>query len=486
MHDAVTRRSFVKVALATGATAVLPPWAETLRAATAPPLHSGRGPRKRVVVLGAGVAGLAAAFELNAVGHDVTILEARTRPGGRVLTLREPFADGLCAEAGATRIASTSDWTMKYVGQFGLDLVPFRPSGMVDVYHVRGQRIAPKPAEEPEWPVPLTRDERALGLAGIRQRYITAVLASIGDAGIPDVPPTSLRRFDRVAYSDFLREQGASPAAVELLTLGASENASALQRLRALTWRSGATWWKIAGGNDLLPRAFASRLTRHIRYGAPVLRIRHDAAGVTVTYRQADAIREIRADHAVCTIPFPVLRHLDVAPLSAAKRRAIAELPYPSVTKIVLQTRTRFWRTAGLSGFAETDLPLPEVWDLSEGQPGQRGLLVAYVAGPHADLPRTLHEESRLDWALSYMKRLFPGIQEEFEGGASHSWADDPWSRGAYPTYGPGQVIDLFPAVRQSEGRLHFAGDHASVWPGWMQGALESGNRVARTIDAAE
>src|SRR4030095_10421410 len=123
------------------------------------------------------------------------------------------------------------------------------------------------------------------------------------------------------------------------------------------------------------------------------------------TYRQADAIREIRADHAVCTIPFPVLRHLDCAPRRAAKRRAIAELPYPSVTKMALQTRTRFWRTAGLSGFAETDLPLPEVWDLSEGQPGQRGLLVAYVAGPHAALPRTLNEESRLDWARSYMKR---------------------------------------------------------------------------------
>src|SRR4030095_14921141 len=101
--------------------------------------------------------------------------------GGRVLTLREPFADGLCAEAGATRIASTSDWTMKYVRQFGLALVPFRPSGMIDVYHVRGQRIAPKPAEEPEWPVPLTRDERALGLPGVRHTYTKALLVSMCD-----------------------------------------------------------------------------------------------------------------------------------------------------------------------------------------------------------------------------------------------------------------------------------------------------------------
>jgi monoamine oxidase len=483
MSQYLTRRSFVKATLATGVAALLP-YGMPLRAATAPRLHSDRGPRKRVVVLGAGMAGLAAAFELDAVGHDVTILEARSRPGGRVLTLREPFADGLHAEMGATRIASTSDWTMKYVRQFGLELVPLRPTGLADVSYIRGHRIVPEPAHEPDWPVPLTSEERALGVAGMRQRYITSVLPEIGDAGIPDTPPAALRRFDRVVFTDFLRERGASPGAVELLNLGASENASALQRLRALTWRSGATWWKVAGGNDRLPAAFATRLASRIRYSAPVVKIRHDASGVTVMYRQADAVQELRADHAVCTIPFPVLRHMDVAPLSSAKRRAIAELPYPDVTKIVLQTRTRFWRAQGLSGFAETDLPLPEVWDLSEGQAGQRGLLVAYVAGLHAKLPRGLSSADRLVWARRLMTRLFPDLPAEYEGGTSYNWGEDPWCRGAYPTYGAGHVIDLFPAVRQSEGRLHFAGDHASVWPGWMQGALESGNRVARTIDA--
>ena len=485
MPQRVSRRSFLRASLATAGPLLVADWA-ALRAATAPLLSTGRAPRKRVVVLGAGVAGLAAAFELDAAGHDVTVLEARMRAGGRVRTLREPFADGLYAEAGATRIASTSDWTMKYVRQFGLELVPFRPAGLADVYHVRGQRIVPKAAGELQWPVPLRADERSLGMSGLRQRYITSVLAEIGDAGMPDVPPAALRRFDRMTFTEFLREQGASPGAVDLLTLGAAENdASALQRLRALTWRSGATWWKIGGGNDRLPAAFAAKLAARISYGAEVLRVRHDDAGATVTCRQAGTTRELRADHVICTIPFPVLRRLDVAPLSAAKRRAMAELPYPDATKIVLQTRTRFWRAAGLSGFAETDLPVPEVWDLSEGQPGQRGLLMAYIAGPHARLPEGTSPLDRLAWARRYMTRLFPELPAEYEGGTSYRWADDPWARGATPHYAPGQVIDLFPAVRQSEGRLHFAGDHASVWPGWMQGALESGNRAARVVDAA-
>lgn len=486
MHHSLTRRSFVGRALAAGVAALVPLSPDVLRAAVAPPLGRSRAPCKRVVVLGAGVAGLAAAFELDAAGHEVTVLEARARPGGRVLTLREPFADGLYAEAGATRIASTNDWTLKYVRQFGLDLVPFRPTGVVDVYHVRGQRVVPRAGAEPDWPVPLPAEERGAGLAGLRRRYVAEVIPEIGNAGIPDAPPASLRRFDRVTYLEFLRERGASPAAIELLTLGASEDeASALQRLRALTWRTGAEWWKIAGGNDRLPRAFATALAARVRYGAEVVRVRHDATGVAVQYRQGGETRELLAEHAVCTIPFSVLRSVDVAPLSAAKRRAIAELPYPAVTKTIVQTRTRFWREAGLSGFADTDLPVPEVWDLSEGQPGRRGLLMAYVTEPHARPLAQRPMDERLTWTLAHLERIFPGIRAEFEGGASYAWSDDPWSRGAYPTYGPGHVIDLFPAVRQSEGRLHFAGDHASVWPGWMQGALESANRAARTIDSA-
>jgi monoamine oxidase len=144
----------------------------------------------------------------------------------------------------------------------------------------------------------------------------------------------------------------------------------------------------------------------------------------------------------------------------------------------------RFWRAAGMSGFADTDLPVPEVWDLSEGQPGQRGLLMAYLTGPFGDEVARRTPDDRLNWTLDHMERIFPGTRLEYEGGASYAWGEDPWSRGACPMYGPGQVIDLFPAVRQAEGRLHFAGDHASVWPGWIQGALESANRAARAIDA--
>lgn len=228
-----------------------------------------------------------------------------------------------------------------------------------------------------------------------------------------------------------------------------------MYRLRAITGRGGASWWKIAGGNDRLPRAFADRLAPRIRYGAAVERVRHDASGVVVSFRQAGELRELHGDHAVCTIPFPVVRTIDVAPLSPAKRQAIAELPYANATKAFLQTRTRFWRAAGLSGFADTDLPVPSVWDLSEGQPGQRGLLRRTSPSP---MP-TSSPDRRPTHGSRGRCLTWSGSSRDCERSTR--------------------------AVRQSEGRLHFAGDHASAGPGWMQGALESGNRAARAIDAA-
>src|SRR3954447_16985715 len=99
------------------------------------------GRPKRIVVLGAGLSGLAASYELVQAGHDVTIVEARMRPGGRVLTIRDPFADGLFAEAGATRIPDNNLWTLHYVNHFGLALDSFRPGTGDDVTYIAGRRI---------------------------------------------------------------------------------------------------------------------------------------------------------------------------------------------------------------------------------------------------------------------------------------------------------------------------------------------------------
>src|SRR5919112_4050948 len=158
-------------------------------ALSAPPLNtfaSGRGglrrrgTPKKVIIIGAGLAGLSAAYELTQAGHDVTVLEARQRPGGRVHTLRDAFAEGLYAEAGATRIPNHHHFTLKYSELFGLTLEPFQPPDVPTVYHVRGQRIKVAPGREVDWPYELTPEERKLGLSGMRQKYVRSMLGELG------------------------------------------------------------------------------------------------------------------------------------------------------------------------------------------------------------------------------------------------------------------------------------------------------------------
>src|SRR5262245_48180924 len=122
-----------------------------------------RGAAKKVVVLGAGLAGLAAAYELVQAGHDVTILEARGRPGGRVHTLRELFSDGLYAEAGAANVFDNHHWTMKYIKLFDLALDQVPPSGLASLLYLRGHRIEMKPGQPIEGPLDLTSEEKKLG-----------------------------------------------------------------------------------------------------------------------------------------------------------------------------------------------------------------------------------------------------------------------------------------------------------------------------------
>ena len=226
-----------------------------------------RGAAKKIIVIGAGLAGLSAAYELTEAGHEVTVFEARTRPGGRVHTLHDTFAEGLYAEAGATRIPNHHHFTLKYAELFGLTLDSFQPPELPSVYYVRGKRIRVKPGEKVEWPHDLTAEERALGVNGMRQKYVGSLLSELGDATDPSWPsPEMLKKYDHLNRSDFWRSRGASIDAIALLSLGGiddrAEMWSALLMLRnALLNQKLVQYYKIKGGTNLLPKAFAARLS---------------------------------------------------------------------------------------------------------------------------------------------------------------------------------------------------------------------------------
>src|SRR5438128_1903301 len=470
----------------------------SLNARTTPdsPVARARTPKK-VIVIGAGLAGLVAGYELTQAGHDVAILEARARPGGRVHTIREPFSDGLHAEAGALFIPNNHHLTLKYTNLFGLPIEPSPPPAATGLFYVRGRRIVATRGVNVEWPFDLTPDEAKLGLSGMWEKYVSAGLDGLGDVTAPGWPSDPrLEALDRMSASEFLRSRGASAGAVALLGVGyldfigdGIDSYSALLMLRRLTLRrTEALRFAIRGGTDLLPRAFATRLAPQIRYQSSVVRIEPGETSASVVVRQDGHLQRLTADHVVCTLPFSVLEHVDVSPpFSPQKARAVAELPYTSVARVYLQFRRKAWAAENLTVTATTDLPIKWVFEHTVSQPGPRGILEAQAIGGEGRRVTRMAESDRILFAISQLERIFPGIREDFERGVSKSWDEDPWARGALAYLRPGQMRSLLPHLARPEGRVHFAGEHTSPWSGWMQGALDSGLRAAREItDRAE
>jgi len=507
-----------------------------------------RGPPRTVAVIGAGLAGLSAAHRLVEAGHTVTVLEARDRPGGRVHTLRAPFADGLHVEAGAAFMPAFHTLTMGYARMLGLTLAPLPaspPGG--DILYLRGTWITnPYDAAAP-WPVPLTDRERkgvdvsgplpGTGVLGLWWLYLFPVLVRLQETvDLRNPDPATLAALDGLSMAAFLEREGASAGAIELLRLGyfdlwgdGLESYDALlllrdlalngipphfqlppaklaarpstRRLRALTAAAPHAEadagddpgqpLHVPDGNDALPRALAATLGPRVRYGAPVLRIEQHADHVALTVRRGPGTERVTADRVICTVPFPVLRTMEVEPaFSAAKRQAIRSLPYTSVTRSFVQSRTLQWTPPGAAaplaiGTASTDLPVAWVRAATGGQPGPRGVIESYAAGPRARALAAMPPADRLAFVRRQLAALYPGVGDALEDGVSVDWDAEEWTRGDYCWFRPGEMTRLMPHIAAAEGRVHFAGDHTSALPGWMQGAFESGHRAAAEVNDA-
>jgi monoamine oxidase len=489
MPNSVDRREFLKLGLLAASAQFVP---QTAWSSSPKPLPAA-APAKKILIIGAGLAGLVAGYELTQAGHDITILEAQLHSGGRVQTVREPFSDGMYAEAGPARIPDTHNLTLHYVKQFGLPLVPFYPNKLARVFVIGDKRIPVQAGSEldlSQVPLDLTAEERRLGMSGLLEKYLAGALEAMGDPAAPDWPNTAAKAYDKITLAEFLKQQGASHGAIELLEY---PFASAEDDPVSLLWNLRETWYesrektryKINGGNDQLPKAFAAILKDKIHYGSPVLRIEQDASKVRAVATQSGTRHTFEADRLICTVPFPVMWRMEIQPqFSDAKRKAIAELTYDTVTRVILQCRTRYWEKEGHNGFGISDLP-QEIWHPTFDQPGTRGLLVSYMFFGVGRRAGAMSEDQRLEFVAREMERVHPGLRDNLEGSVSKVWTADPWAGGATSMPSPGQMSGIGIGMEKPEGRVHFAGEHVSRWQAWMQGALESGLRAAKEVSEA-
>jgi monoamine oxidase len=451
------------------------------------------GRRQKVVIVGAGIAGLVAAHELARAGHEPFILEAQHRVGGRILTLRDCFSPGLYSEAGAMRIPRTHALTLAYAEKFGLALHPFTLQNPDAYCHLFGHKhrwreIDADPA--------LLANEIADEERGVtcNKRWEAAIrpLAEEVEAHGDDGWAAIVKRYDGFSTREFLQEQRWREPAIELFGLLQNQealmNSCFLELLREEIGRFYVDLVQIDGGMDRLPRAFLPALASRIRFGARMFAIEPGESDVTIHYQTVGGRERYTADHAIVAVPFPVLRHVEVMhPFSPAKRRAIRQLRYDASAKIFLQFRRRFWEEdEGIfGGGTVTDLPIRNVFYPEHGRDTGRGVVLAsYTWSEDAQRWGSLPAAERLEQALEDLAEIHPQAPYEYEVGASKMWHDDPYAGGAFALFEPGQQSLLHEHIVAAEGRVHFAGEHASLAHAWIQGAIESGLRVASEINA--
>jgi len=384
--------------------------------------------------------------------------------------------------------------TLKYVRLFNLSLLPATPIFQAKLIYARGRRLMSTTGRKLHWPYDLTASEQALGRRGLWDKFLRQPLAELGDVTAASWPSDQrLAALDDVSAAEYLSARGASPEAIELLRVGyldmygdGIESYSALQLLLrlALAQHSGKPLM-ITGGSDQLPKAFAAELGGQIRYDSPVVRIEPGERSASVVVAKDGKTERLTADHVICAIPFSVLKDIEVSPpFSPKKRRVIEELSYTSVLRVFLQFRRKIWQAENLYIQTTTDLPLRWIFEHTVNQPGREGILEAQAFGADARRLCELPESERIEFALQELEKIFPGLRAEYETGTTICWDDQPWARGAFAYFRPGQMFPFRPELARPEGRVHFAGDHTSIWSGWMQGALESGLRAAHEVRA--
>ncbi|MGK7933005.1 MAG: flavin monoamine oxidase family protein [Microcystaceae cyanobacterium] len=482
-----------------------------------PNLPVGSGNGIKIAILGAGIAGMTAAYELSKAGYQCTLLEARERAGGRCWTIRRGDTireldsqqtcqfdsdDYLYMNVGAARIPHHHRALLGYCKEFGVPLQVIVNDNRACFFHdensFNGQpvlnrrlmndrrgymaELLAKSVSQNALDQPLQPEEQERLLAMIRRfgdlnpdlQYKGS--SRSGYAQVPDVESEGEiiepLPFSEVLKSDFWRYK-----------MDFSE-----------THKQAPTLLEPIGGMDQIAKAFEKKVGHLIRYNAEVTQLRKTEKGVQILYK--DKKREIKekleADFAICTLPLPVLASLDTD-FSPSHQAAIAvgAKSYIRAIKHGFQAKRRFWEedAAIYGGISWTSQDITQIWYPSHGFHQPTGIIVgAYIwSNSISDRIEVLPIAQRLQRAITEGTAIHPTYTEDIqpETGMSIAWGKIPYSLGGWLSWDEKERQTAYPVLNQPDGRIYLAGEHLSYLTGWQEGAILSAHKVVKAINSA-
>jgi len=447
---------------------------------------------QRVAVIGAGLAGLVAAHELNEAGVDVKLFEQSDRPGGRVWTVRDEFDDGIEVDAGAMGTGRGYTNWLAYCERFGVPMKePNESQAQSDAEPyvlLQGQLFANSQLRsDPNlWPIALADDEKALAPFRLLSSHLMPIAREIG--AVENVLNPSYKHYDDLSLQDFLLEKQMSSAGIALIERSLNYNSlasvSTLSALRdmARIVNSTGNGMSIDGGNSLLPEAMAQTLQDVIEYKHLLTAISELDDGLRLHFNTGNGATSYDVAHVVLALPFTALRKVDIDPPFPSNRNAMIEaLNYTQIAKTFVQTKNRLWKKDSNFSLLYSDTEFERVFDISSQVTSNRGLLMNWINGvgldQFQDLASDVHEQRVVDWLSS----LWPEHASDFERALTINWGQS-YAEGAYAHYAPGQLQLFAPIIAKPIGRMHFAGEHTELVAPGLEGAVVSGIRSAAEV----
>ncbi|HVU63250.1 MAG TPA: FAD-dependent oxidoreductase [Phycisphaerales bacterium] len=477
----LTRREMLRASIAAGAALML--------SGMAAGLPRGRGDgAKRIVIIGAGFAGLACAFELRAAGMDVIVLEARDRVGGRVLSFAaahgNEFIPGRSVEGGGELIGTNHALWCAYAEKFKLERLPImEPEGLTYPVVIGGKRLDDKAASD-LWdsmlkalstmnalaaPIDADRPWLSPGAKALDARTIQSWIDGL------DVDATTRR----ACWINQNADNGVDPSSASLLGQLAAVKGGGLEKF----WTETETWRCKGGNSSLAKKLLAGIGEDRVHTKAAASRIEARESGLTVRTKDG---RVLECDEAVLAIPPSVWSTIEFEPALPAGLRP----QMGANVKYLAHTKTRFWLPAKVSPDALSDGPVNMTWDATDGQAGEAdGCLVCFSGAASARACMEFPADKRDAEYAKLLERLYPKWTDHFAKSRFMDWPRDPWTKASYSFPAPGEVTTMGPMLaagampKGCRPRLHFAGEHTCPkFVGYMEGALQSGVRVARAI----